>query len=503
MASDEKVLDTSDLAFDESLSLFDVPATNVGVSQVNYITHKPVNQFSADGGQVKFRISGAGSSYIDLRELYLKTLVRIVRADGSTIPNQPPGVSRNRRSATARAPGTQGTQGTPGSKDGTESTTGETSPAAGDSDTPVRSASETANAYTGNEGLWSIGPCQNLAQSLWESCSISMNDTNLTGGQTGYAYLSLLNLYLGETAMNDAELECQLFEKDTARYMNDFSITSGGNTGFIRRAKQLEGSKTKELLARLDVDVLKVKRYLLNNVTLDITLTPTSHAFRLLTCNSGTRDYILQIVDISLIVKQILPSNQILVAHQNVMKEQLSRANYYYVQERLNRFALAADTSSYYVEDAFQGRIPSTITLAFVAAEALAGNISKNPFNFASYDLDYVCVSLSGMPAPRGPLKFDFKSGRYLESYGDLYRGKQYISEKQRVTLNEYSEGFTLVHIDLSPQNTEKYYPIHRDGNVRLELRWAKSLPESVIMLARATYPGSYQCDYTRNIYIT
>ena len=40
-------------------------------------------------GNIKFRISGAGTNYIDLREIYLKSTVRIVRQGGLSIPQKP------------------------------------------------------------------------------------------------------------------------------------------------------------------------------------------------------------------------------------------------------------------------------------------------------------------------------------------------------------------------------------------------------------------------------
>ena len=68
--------------------------------------------------------------------------------------------------------------------------------------------------------------------------------------------------------------------------------------------------------------------------------------------------------------------------------------------------------------------------------------------------------------------------------------------------LSEYPEGYSLFVVDLAPQNYDKYYPANRDGNARIELRFAKPLPESVVMLARVSYPSLYDVDYVRNIYL-
>ena len=85
MTSGEKVLESSDLAYEDTLNLFSVPASNLGVTGVKYLTHKPVNQFSTEG-DAKFHVPGVGTAYVDLSNVYLATTVRIVKGDGSSVP---------------------------------------------------------------------------------------------------------------------------------------------------------------------------------------------------------------------------------------------------------------------------------------------------------------------------------------------------------------------------------------------------------------------------------
>jgi hypothetical protein len=106
----------------------------------------------------------------------------------------------------------------------------------------------------------------------------------------------------------------------------------------------------------VDVDVFKVNKLLLNGVTMDMTLTLTSSSFRLLSSNVNKRDYVLEIKDITLILKHVTPSNLVLLGHQKVMEEEIFLAKYFYTREDLRKFNLAKDTSSYYIEDAYNGR---------------------------------------------------------------------------------------------------------------------------------------------------
>ena len=276
-----------------------------------------------------------------------------------------------------------------------------------------------------------------------------------------------------------------------------------GNEGFKKRAALLSASKMVELMSKVDVDVFKVNKLLLNGVSMDITLAPTSSNFRLLSSNDGKRDYRLEIKDITLVLKHVTPSNLVLLSHQKVMEEEISLAKYFYTKEELRKFNLAKDTSSYYIEDAYNGRIPSKIVMGFVSGESMSGSLVKNPYNFKHYDIAYINVSLSGMPTPSGPLSIDFAEGKYIHCYSQLYGEKANFSSEARITREEYKEGYSLFTIDLAPQNYDDFYPVMRDGCVRIELRFKSPLPESAVMITKVTYPGLFQIDYARNIYLT
>lgn len=464
MAAGEKVLESTDLAYDDTLNLFSLPLSNMGVTDVKYLQHKPINQFSVEG-DVKFHVTGAGTSYIDLSSVYIKTSVRIVKADGSLVPERPK----------------------------------QESPIEG------RAASETPAGATsdGDADEWSVGPVNYLSHALWDQVEVRLNDRVVTGGQTGYSYKALINTLLDDNEITDSQLECALFIKDTGKAMDDVSLLYGSNKGYNRRAALMDGSKTIELLGKVDVDVFKVNKLLLNGVSLDMTLTPTSSHFRLMSTNRGKVEYRLEIRDITLVLKHTTPSNLILLAHQKVLEEEISMAKYFYTKEELRKFSIGAGAQSYYIEDIYNGKIPSKIVLGFIAGTAMNGRLDRNPYNFMNYDVTYINVSLSGMPTPNGPINVDFKEGKYIQCYSDLYQGKENFTSKARITRDDYKDGYSLFSINLAPQNYDEFYPVSRDGCVRIELRFKKPLPETIVMLTKVTYPGLFQIDYARNIYLT
>ena len=491
MTTGEKVLESAELAYEDSLNLFNVPASNLGVTDVKYLSYKPINQFNQEQS-VRFYVPGVGSSYIDLSGATLKTVVRILRSDGSPIPKKEEDGAGGAQSSTASTK-------TPSNSPQTSSADKE------DSHDTSSDATDNNASLDADEGVWSISTCNHLAQSLWDSIEIKMNDRVMTHGQTRYSYMSVLNTLLCESKMNESDLECSFFYKDTAGYMDDVSLTAGGNAGLKKRAELLSESKPVELLAKIEVDVMKNSRkYLLNGVSLAIHLTPTDNKFRLLTCNGKTRDYKLVIEDISLILPHITPANHVLLAHQDVLKSELSRAKYFYIKEELRSFNLAKGSSSYHLEDAFNGRLPQKILLAFVDGAAIAGSLSRNPYHFKHNFLSFINISESGNPSPRGAVYLDFEKGEYLQSYKQLYEGKTCDAlSSARIKREDFPNGYSIFRIDLAPQDGKEFYPINTHGCCRIELRFDKPLPESVVMLAKVEYPGLYELDSSRNVFLS
>ena len=476
MASDEKVLRSSDIAYDSSLDLFEVPVSNLGVADTKIVCFKPSNSYNIEGN-IKFRIPAAGNCYFDLRQLYLKTSVRLMKGNGQPLPPSP----RSLWTEPHVEPVVPDTQ-IPG-------------PAAAGTGTPEEE---------GADGLWRVGPVAYLAHSLWDGVEVRFNDCVVHGGQTGYSYRAVLNTLLGENDVTDEELQCGMFIKDKAGYMDDVDFESTKNTGFLKRARLMGESRTVELFSTLDVDVFKTNKALINGVSIDLTLVPTKAGFRLMTPNKKYTNYVLEIVDISLELKMISPSNQVLVAHQEVMQSNLSRARYFYLKEDIRKFSIPQASNSIFIEDAFHGKVPNTLTVCFIASDAMTGRMQKNPYNFRHFKLTYLNVSISGRPSPAGALSYDFENGKYIRGYMDLYSGKTGPpSNSHRITLEEFTNGYSIFRVVLNPQNEGEHFPSVREGSVRIECRFAEQLKESVIMLAHITQPGSYEIDYTRLVHTT
>ena len=99
-----------------------------------------------------------------------------------------------------------------------------------------------------------------------------------------------------------------------------FNLTTTLNAGLLKRAHLMAESRVVKLHSKVDVDVFKTDKTLMNGVSIYLTLVTTTAAFRLLTPNMSYTDYVMEVVKIFLELKMISPSNHVLIAHQKVMQ---------------------------------------------------------------------------------------------------------------------------------------------------------------------------------------
>lgn len=467
----EKILDFSNLSYDSSMDIFSSPASNLGITNMKYLEHKAVNQFNSESS-VRFFINNSGPDYVYLPETKLKVKLRILQADGSKIPSlEEENISNNDQADVE--------------KTSTDSTDG--------------SQKKTGVAH--------VAPINNMLNSLYDQIEITLNDQIVSSGNTGHCFKAIIsNLVELSNSKKKSRLQTSMFYDDTPGCLEAVNVGPlGANEGLKKRYEFFKESKIVELFGTLDVDVFKIRRYLLNNVNIQVVLHSTSTPFRLMSaCTSP--NYKIEILDISLIMCHVTPSNPILLAHQELMKEQNKLALYPFIQEDLRKFVIPKSSNSFYVGDLFQGKCPDRMILAMVSSAAVSGAYNKNPFNFKHNNLSMLSISVNGVQIPDGVIKTDFVQDAYTSAYDALFNTIPRDSDNggdNGISYTAFKQGFALFSIDFLPQTRSgQFYPLKKDGIVKLEMRFDKPLVDTTVLLVLTYSPSYFEIDYTRKVYL-
>jgi hypothetical protein len=141
--------------------------------------------------------------------------------------------------------------------------------------------------------------------------------------------------------------------------------------------------------------------------------------------------------------------------------------------------------------------------LGMVENDAFNGNLKKNPFNFQHFDLNFLALYRDGEATPYRPFQPDFANGQCMLDYMSLFQSLELWNRDETVpiTFEEFKGGYTLYTFNLAPDLalTGHEQP-YRDGNLRLEFKFAKSLPKTINVVLMAVFDGRIEITKSRDV---
>lgn len=323
---------------------------------------------------------------------------------------------------------------------------------------------------------------------LFSQVEVSLQQSPQTQWGINYPYKAYIDTIL-KTNKNEqlGPLSNQLFVMDDPDLAANDPKT-GSNSALFTRWKVTQTGQMIELEGPLHLDVFQQPKLLLNGVHLGLKLYQTSNAFRLMSAASAPTQRV-HIVDarFKLCIQRL--ENNVLLDHQKQI--QSTPAIYPYLRSDIKTIALAQGQFSYSVDDLFQGAVPSKLIVGLVSSEACSGSFAKNPFDFKHYDCNTVGFYVDGQACPSYPLQPNFEA----DHYADCYRTLTTFRDDINISRYQYKLGYTLYVLDIDPYTT---FNTKRRGHCRLELKFAKALPESATVIVYATFPEVLRINQAR-----
>ena len=130
-------------------------------------------------------------------------------------------------------------------------------------------------------------------------------------------------------------------------------------------------------------DTFNMSRYLLNEVDVRLKLFQSKQDFRLMSSVAGKK-YKVIITEVMLKAAMVGIHPDILKSHARTLKDK--PAIYPFNRTDVKTFAVPKGQYNVNLDDIFQGKIPNRLVLGMVSADAYAGDLTKNPFNFKHYN---------------------------------------------------------------------------------------------------------------------
>jgi len=350
-----------------------------------------------------------------------------------------------------------------------------------------------------SDGTNAVGCVNNLLHSMFSSVGVSLNGKPVTLHETNYHYKAYLEKILnyGSDA-SGTHLVSNFWFLDSSSELKD-------NTGYTKRLNYLNEGHTLELYGRLHADLFNSDKLLINGVDMNVKLTRAPEAFYLLAPTDDTKVRI-KILDATLFVTQVELKPPLLLAHANVLGME-RKAHYPVTHTQVKTFTAGSGSQQLSIDNAFLGPIPERILIVLVKNAAFIGSASTNPFHFHHYDMSSLVLYVNGVQYPSEPLTMDCTSPfGTTRAYETLFSstGIHHDDRAHMITLEMFTKGYYILGFDLTPDREadEEHISLPRQGNVRIEARFKKALPEAVTCILYAEFPGHIEIDEARSIQV-
>ena len=336
-----------------------------------------------------------------------------------------------------------------------------------------------------------VAPINLVLHSLFSQVECQLQQKSVSEVGTNYPYKAYIDTLMTTTQSKMCMNSSQLFIKDSSGRFDDADAKTGGNLGLYERWTYTRNGGIVDLEGPLLLDLFQQERLILNGVTLDLKLWPSRHAFRLMSDNIQA-DEKIKIVDATLKMCIQRPNPALTMAHTKALEE--STAMYPYMNSTIKIASIAEGEFSFSADNMFQEEVPSQLILGLVSSKAYSGDYKRSPFNFQHYDCNFVALYVDGQSLPTKPLQSQFNEGNYLSAYKTL----QSVGSDVWIDRTEYANGYTLYVLDINPYVD---FNAKRKAHCRLELRFAKALPESVTLVMYGKFPEILRIDQARSVF--
>lgn len=324
--------------------------------------------------------------------------------------------------------------------------------------------------------------------SLFSDVSLSLNDTTIEGGHYLYPYKAMMSSLLQfDDGVKITQLEAAGYDEDKTD-----------------REAWYTGSKSKEFMGALFLDMFSQSKYLLPGVTVRLKLSRSKTDFVLL--NDGKKETLKIILEqATLYVRKVRVAASVLQAHETGLSN-VGNAIYPIQQTEMLSYTVAQGAKNHAQDNLVRGQVPKLLIVGLVGNEAFNGNTKKDPLLFEHFNLNYLALYRDGDCVPyTQPLQPDFDNDLYTRAYVTMIQSLEMYNcnVNNGITQKEFKEsGRTLFAFNLTPDLSASGAcgQPYQTSNLRLEMKFSKSLPEPINVIILAIRDGRVEITKTRQV---
>ncbi|GFX85983.1 uncharacterized protein F54H12.2 [Trichonephila clavipes] len=331
-----------------------------------------------------------------------------------------------------------------------------------------------------------IGPVNLFLHSLFSQVDVSLNDRVVSNSSNTYLYRSYIETLLNHGYdSKTSQLTAELFYNDS-------------DDGLKKRTEFFKESATVDMIGCIHSDLFHQDRLLLNLVDLKIKLIRSKPEF----CLQGSEGFKVVLDHVSLFIRKVRVNPGVILGHAKALEK--TSAKYPINRVLCKVYSIPKGSMSFIQDNIFSGQMPKKTFVGCVDNEAFHGAFSKSPYEFKHFNLNFIGVYVDGQPVPHNPLEFDFSKVQYIWAYQTLFVGTDRMGQDRGIFISrkEYKDSNTLFGFNLSPDlcSSGEHLSLIKHSNLRLELKFSKSLEQTVCVIVSTKFENLIEINKSRNI---
>jgi len=346
-----------------------------------------------------------------------------------------------------------------------------------------------------------VAPVNLFLHSLWDSCELLINGTLVSRSNSLYAYKAFIQKQLsnGDSAKKGLMTQ-EMYYKETK-----IGTWDATNLGFGDLCDLSRASKSFEVLGKPVESLFQQSRLLPPNTDIRLRFRRNCDQFILhgpeLPATTATFPYTLVLEEAAFFPHRVIVNPEI-HASQSQRISKGENALYPIRFADVKSFSIPSGSLNYVSESVFSGKLPELLIFCMVDSMGYAGTFHKNPFNFESFGLSSITVSVDNEPAIYRNLDIDVDNSKYLLGYHTLFSAVSNPILGNYITRADYKAGNFFLVFDLQNSNLGNRFNPDRVGSIKLDIKFKTALTKSVHALVYGQFQGVISIDGQRNVHL-
>jgi len=344
-----------------------------------------------------------------------------------------------------------------------------------------------------------VAPVNNLFGALWEKIDIMFNDTTSIGQSAEYTDLkSILETILSYGGdARDNQLPSRMFYPDTPGQINNHSIDRGAdnnnvlNEGFVMRHEKVSQSRSFEMFGPVCQSFFRTDKNLApgNKLTMTFYLNNLKKLF----CHDlgENRHFKIKFEEFTLKTWRIRNEKEFSKLKPGYLEK------YNFTEGLVQCFTVPAGIDHEHLLCQHGGVIPPQMVVVQVAADAWAGDYTRNAYEFQNFNIKSTSLTINGEERPSQKIHFNFNHNNpiMLEGYNYTLQNIGVYKTNVGCSLNEdafKTHHFIMVHDNTPDRCAGAHTHASDTGNVVLNIEWHAALEETTLIFVYNSLEAFY-----------